>query len=339
MSFFNEKKLIENYWHLGCHESELPRHGDYLKLKLGEYDIVLFNDLGNIICFDNICPHRGASIFNSDFGNSPLYCKYHGWSYSNGSVVIPEPEKYINCSRRDLNKFSTEYCGSYIFFCISPRQSLNEQLTPSLFNLIENISFYAGKRLDFNNYEFECYWPIAIENALEPDHLPFIHPDTLAKLKLSNCTNSFYGNNSKVSFCISDISLEGKIKKVSKLFSISEDVHKGYMSIHLFPFGFISSTYGLSYSIQNFFPLTGVEKTYFLSRLYMGPVKEGYVESLLSFFESTVNMNHKVFDEDHQICKLITKKSWLSSKVENLSTEEIKINHFREAIFINGIES
>lgn len=333
MSCIQEKELVENYWHFGCHESELLNHGDYLKFQLGSYDVVLSNDSGKIICFDNICPHRGARIYDFDFGNGHIYCRYHGWSYKNGKVIIPDKENYPSCDNRDLNKFYIERCGSYIFFCLKPNRTLIEQLTPDLFSLIEDLSFDNGSRCDLNNYFFECYWPIAIENALEPVHLPFVHATTLDKLNLKDCKNIYFGNNSQAKFEIGNISLENKLKAILHLFNISETAHRGYMSIYLFPFGFISSTYGLSYSIQNFFPSIYNEKTFFSSRLYSGPIKKKeYENSLSNFFQSTANINRQVFDEDHEICKRITKNSWLMNKNENLSTNEIKIVKFRNAL-------
>jgi hypothetical protein len=105
------------------------------------------------------------------------------------------------------------------------------------------------------------------------------------------------------------------------------------MSLYIFPFTMISSTYGYSYSLQNFFPAPrGESRTRFTSRLYASNTLNGNATRVLdSFFESTVRMNRQVFDEDHDICKLLPKESWSTDALRFPSDAEVKIDHFRQS--------
>ena len=38
--------LWEEYWHLVCHRSELSADGDFLKLQVLDFEVVVFNDAG-----------------------------------------------------------------------------------------------------------------------------------------------------------------------------------------------------------------------------------------------------------------------------------------------------
>jgi hypothetical protein len=100
----------------------------------------------------------------------------------------------------------------------------------------------------------------------------------------------------------------------------------------MFPFSMITSTFGYSYSVQNFFPsLRDENTTNFTSRLLTTKLSnEKYDQILSSFFESTININRTVFEEDHEICKLIPRDSWSIEPLKYMSTDEIKINHFRQ---------
>ena len=60
------KRLFEKYWHLICHRRELPNDGDFLKFKTPIGDVIVFNDCGDYVAFDNRCPHRGALIYHSN---------------------------------------------------------------------------------------------------------------------------------------------------------------------------------------------------------------------------------------------------------------------------------
>lgn len=326
------KRLFESYWHMIAHRRELPSDGDYLKFKTPIGDVVVFNDGGDFVAFDNRCPHRGALIYPDVFGNQPATCKYHGWTYKSGHLSIPSVERFLGCdiARAALNKFELDWCGDFLFLGVEPKSDLYEQLN-GVSSYIENISFNISGRLDVNSYEYECYWPIALENALEPYHIGMVHPNTLATLKLEDGVNSFYGSNSVWEAPVGNLRIKKQLEKLERFFNIDYS-YQGYMSIFMFPFTMISSTYGYSYSLQNFFPDDkSLDRTHFMSRLLTSNLSGSNALSVVgSFFESTAKVNRMVFDEDHSICKMLPADAWSPEPLKFMSNEEVKIEHFRE---------
>jgi phenylpropionate dioxygenase-like ring-hydroxylating dioxygenase large terminal subunit len=323
--------LINDYWHFCANTSELSKAGDFIKFNFLDDEVVIYNDGSGIIAFDNICPHRGTRFFIEDSGNAMAVCKYHGWTIANNKVHVPAIEIYPDCPI-SFNRYHVDFCGSLVFFSIKPKLTLYEQLGDIIYNLIESISFDCGKLVDVNQYNYQCNALIAIENALEPDHVPFIHSDTLGALNLINCKNEFYNKNSIVKFDIGNARIKKALDRVLKLFDTGLHRFDGYMSIHIFPFCFISSTCGHSYSIQNFFPLSD-DKSSFISKLYFAGLSNNRsFDQISSFVESTIQVNRRVFEEDHDICKRIRFKSWLKLIDGPLSCSEIKIKIFREFI-------
>jgi phenylpropionate dioxygenase-like ring-hydroxylating dioxygenase large terminal subunit len=67
-------KLFQKYWHMVCHRNELPDDGDFLRFKTPIGDVVVFNDGGDYVAFNNRCAHRGALIYLADFGNQANTC-------------------------------------------------------------------------------------------------------------------------------------------------------------------------------------------------------------------------------------------------------------------------
>jgi nitrite reductase/ring-hydroxylating ferredoxin subunit len=327
----NFKNLINNFWHFGAHSSELSNVGDYIKLNFLGEDVVLYNDGKSIIAFDNICPHRGASFFSENRGNSMAVCKYHGWTIANGKLLVPSIERYSHCNQ-SFNQFKVEFCGSFIFFAILPKTSLMNQLGKNLFELLESISFDCNKMVDNHSYNYFCNALVAIENALEPDHVPFVHRETLYPLNLINYRNEFYEYNSLVKFDIGNVRLSKGIERISSLFDTGFHKFSGYMSIHIFPFGFISSTGGISYSIQNFIPVSD-DLCSFSSKLFFPALTNGKSHSSISYLvNSTIDMNKKIFIEDFEICKRIKYKNWIKLIDGPLSEDEVKIKNFREIL-------
>ena len=325
------ESLVYNYWHLGAVDIELAKPGDYVKYKIFDEEVVLYNDGNEIIAFDNVCPHRGARFFTEEKGNSMAVCKYHGWTIAKGELHIPDASNYLKCTK-SFKKYSVDFCGSFVFFSINPKTTLVKQLSDYIFDLVEAISFDCTKLVDVNQYEYQCNALIAVENALEPDHVPFVHSETLYPLGLSNCRNEFHEANSIVRFDIANVKIKKGLERLLKLFDVGSQRFDGYMSIHIFPFGFISSTSGHSYSVQNFFPLSENE-SFFTSKLYFARLNQGVSENIVSHFvSSTIAINRRVFDEDHSICKRIKFKSWMELIDGPLSFDELKIENFRKKI-------
>ena len=122
------------------------------------------NDLNNLVCFDNICPHRGSKFVKNYSGKGPLVCPYHGFCYINGGLKTRKntPLKKVKIS---LNKFSIEKIGKFIFFSINPYLKIKDQFDRRIINKIENISENISYAYDYNQKIYDCNYDIAIENA------------------------------------------------------------------------------------------------------------------------------------------------------------------------------
>jgi phenylpropionate dioxygenase-like ring-hydroxylating dioxygenase large terminal subunit len=326
--------IFDSYWHLIGHRRELPGNGDYVKFDTPLGDVVFFNDMGNLVAFDNRCPHRGALIYRGDHGNSRFICQYHGWAYQGGKLIIPKKNTFHDCNidNADINKYKLDFIGDFVFLAVKPLLSLREQIG-STAEILENISSGIDVRSDFNRYRFECSWPLALENALEPYHIPKVHPKTLATLKLGDGVNVIEGLNSVWYAPVNDDRIRRQLSSLRRFFNIKYQ-YEGYMSIFLFPFSMLSSTYGYSYSLQNFIPTGDLQNySFFTSRFYSAKtVSESAAATMTTFFKSSASINRRVFDEDHEICKALSGDSWSSEPLKYASDAEAKLVHFRSVL-------
>lgn len=328
-----DQSLLRDYWHLLCHRNELPQPGDYLRFETCIGDVVVFHDGNDLVVFDNRCPHRGALMYAGTHGNQAATCSYHGWTYSRSQLIVPRPETYSDCdlSEAKLAKFPIDWCGDFLFFSVTPRQPLYEQLSKTA-EILENISFNIGARTDTNTYVYDCYWPLAIENALEPDHISLIHPQTLSKLELEGGDNIYHGLNSVWHAPVGNARIRKRLSSLQRFFNMDYG-YEGYMSLYIFPFTMLSSTYGFSYSLQSFFPRNAQQNTTtFSSRLLVAPARNEQAAVILSsFFSSSAQINRQVFEEDHNVCKRVPKSSWSAQPLKFASSSEAKIQHFRQS--------
>ena len=180
---------------------------------------------------------------------------------------------------------------------------------------------------------FDCFevvadspWPVIVENALEPLHLPFVHSDTLHQLGLSNPDDLFFGLHNCVNLEVTNKRVIRLIKSIR-----GNGAPLNYYSYFLFPNTFISSTGGIAFSVQTIAPTTR-ESCTLVSTQYQSKslMKSSGIDK---FLQDTTRFNRKVFEEDVNICSGIDTNRWLQS-IRNgfVNKTEAKIFHFRECL-------
>jgi nitrite reductase/ring-hydroxylating ferredoxin subunit len=304
----------------------------FVRLKWALGDLVVFNDEGKVLAFDNQCPHRGTRLFTYDAGCSPALCPYHGWSYRGGQVRIPRRETVpqAEADGARLNTYETAWCGDFLFVGVAPRQTLAGQLG-DLAGLLEAISRDIDRRGDFNAFDFECDWRVAVENALEGYHVNMIHPGTLAPLALTNHQDSYSGLNSAYRAEIGEPRTVKGLQRLSKYFA-TEAAWPGYVSLFVFPFAMVSSTFGYSYALQNFLPSGEPGRTYFSSRLLAARRTAGSDAVVDPFLASSAEVNRQVFEEDHAICRRVSPHYDSGRPDRIFAQSEDRARHFWQAL-------
>jgi phenylpropionate dioxygenase-like ring-hydroxylating dioxygenase large terminal subunit len=325
-------KLTRDYWHLVAHRSELAAPGDYVRLDWPLGELVLFNDNGDIVAFDNLCPHRGARYFVEDVGNGRIACPYHGWSFRDGTLRIPLRQTFDaeEIATARLNTYQTAWCGDFLFAGAAPVQDLTGQLGATGPTL-ETVSRQITARRDFNAFEWRSKWRVAVENALEGYHVNAIHPQTLAPLGLVDDETTFDGGGSTYTARIGDDRTRKGLDRMARFFDI-DHAYDGYWTVHVFPFAMLSSTYGYSYSLQTFFPAPTADRTWFTSRLLTAKVRPGSESVLDGFFESTARVNRQVFEEDHAICSRVSPLFDMGKTGRFFAASELRVRRLHQML-------
>lgn len=299
-------RLVRDCWHLVAHRCEVARPGDYLRLDWPLGELVLFNDEGAIVAFDNLCPHRGARFFVEHAGEGRIACPYHGWGFRDGALRIPLKSTFdpAEIASAALNRYQVAWCGDFLFAAVAPAQPLADQLD-AVAPVLEAVSRQIADRRDLNAFPWRSNWRVAVENALEGYHVNAIHPQTLAPLALEDDETAYSGGNSIYTARIGDERTRKGLERMRRFFDI-DHAYDGYWTVHVFPFAMLSSTYGYSYSLQTFLPAAQPDETWFTSRLLAARAKPGAEGVLNGFFDSSAALNRQVFEEDHAICARVS---------------------------------
>ncbi len=325
-----DRHLARTCWHLVAHRCELAADRDFARIQWPMGDLVLYNDKGSVIAFDNICPHRGARFFLESAGHAPALCAYHGWSYSGGKLRVPKPETYRPCdlAAARLHQYRIAWCGDFLFASVEPDSDLARQLGGT-WPLLAGISGDIVSPHDLNTSRLDCRWQVAVENALEPDHVHMVHADTLGQLDLAHAKNRYFGRNSLLTAEIGNPRHVRALNAMARFFDIPHQ-HRGYFALHIFPFAFLTSTFGYTYALQTFMPGANSAETHLRSRMLTARTTVP-AEVTEQFFASAARVNRQVFAEDHDICRRIDPAFPLHATGILSETEE-KIRHIRTAL-------
>ncbi len=327
-----DQVLWDTHWHLLAHRSELDAPSRFVRFEVAGEEVAAFHDGASVVVFDNRCPHRGTRIFDGSHGQQRWLCRYHAWSWAKGRMFIPARETFA-CDLSDvrLDTYRTEWLGDFLFVARRPTRTLREQLA-GIADLLELIGGGIASRDDFNSYDYHCNWKIAVENALDQYHVAVIHQTTLNKLKMEPARDIYHGINNVSHAGVGDPRLARRLGSLRRFFDI-ELQSDGYIAIHLFPFTFLTTTFGYSYSLQQFHPSTDPDRTNFSSRFYPAKLSPKIsAETMRTFFASSLEVNHAVFKEDAEICARCPTDSWSPAPPRYLSSGEEKIAHFRATV-------
>ena len=287
-----------NHWHPVAHRSELARPGDFIVLPWSAHgEIAVTNIGGELVAFDNRCPHRGARIYGTEpRGNRPPACPYHGRL----------------ASANNVRRFPIAALGEFLF-ARNPSAGAAPLLGPPMIGLLKDappLAFHSAL-----SFVMDCHWTVAVENALDFEHVEHVHGGSLAKLALVPKRLRPLDDGSSIEEFTSEAQRLGHLTRFFR-----HEKSFDYVHAHIFPYSCVSSTRGWTYSLQHYFPRAD-GRTNFIHRLYTAETTRPMPE----FFDSVARLNERVFREDAVVCAGIP--AWFAGE---LGPREDRIRHFRK---------
>lgn len=87
------ERIFARAWNFMCHESQIPRPGDFFASWIGEDRVLATRDkAGRVQVLLNTCRHRGNPVCRAELGNAKVFmCPYHGWTYGLDGELVGVP--------------------------------------------------------------------------------------------------------------------------------------------------------------------------------------------------------------------------------------------------------
>lgn len=290
-------------WHLLAHSSEVDEPGAFVMLPwMTGGEVVVTNLDGQIVAFRNACPHRGARLYRQTVGSQPPVCAYHG-----------------RCASEDtLDLLPVTFLGSWVLVADHPRAPPLGDVLRWLSGPVRDLLLaeLPLRRHTVLELPYRCHWTVAVENALDFEHIVAVHPDSLGVMGLKVSES----HTDPVTASSAHVFRSSEARRLSGMArSFTRPLDFDYAHVYLAPYSCVSSTRGYTVSLQQYFPRAD-GTTAFIHRMF----EAEHRGDLSQFFRSAAAMNERVFREDAEICAHVP--AYHDSR---LGPWDARIQHFR----------
>jgi benzoate/toluate 1,2-dioxygenase subunit alpha len=188
------RHIFEGGWLFLCHESVIPKPGDYFSTHMGRQPVFVVRTEDGVAAFLNACGHRGSLLVNRRSGNVGSFtCPYHGFCFDTKGRCVSVPKRAtgwreeFEVSQFDLRPIARidSYRG-FIFGSLTPEvPELRKHLGP-VTSLIDIFVAPAPQALEvvsgYSVYVSSCNWKVMHENGPDAFHAPVVHNNFAAAI-------------------------------------------------------------------------------------------------------------------------------------------------------------
>ena len=180
------ERIFARAWNFMCHESQVPKTGDFFQSYIGEDAVIAVRDKsGAVNVLLNTCRHRGNAVCRAEQGNARAFlCTYHGWTYGLDGKLVGVPgykELYNEELDRDQWGLIRAKVASYKGFYFAT-------MDPDAPDLADYLGETGRIGLDFMaargplevvdgvcKYVIGCNWKLPTDNVPDWYHAPVTH--------------------------------------------------------------------------------------------------------------------------------------------------------------------
>lgn len=189
------ERIFARTWSFACHESQIPRAGDFVTLTIARQPIIVARtETGEVAALFNRCSHRGSLICREPRGNATVFtCPFHGWAFRcNGELAgIPFRGAYDDdfLAQTDLGLAKVPRLGRYRGFVFVSLAATGVSFDDFMLPLKRGIDNLLDRSPEgeviadsgVHRYGYKGNWKLQIENGIDEYHPPFSHASTIGK--------------------------------------------------------------------------------------------------------------------------------------------------------------
>ena len=189
------RRVFGDAWVCVGRTADVPRPGDFLTAELpaaltgaGDRSIIVLRDeSGGVVAYDNVCVHRGARLLDGCGHAARITCPYHAWSYrlDGGLIGAPHMQGSVGSDGEPfrpgdhrLMPIRVEVWEGFVFATHDPGAA---PLAPRLAGLTEVVAPFAMADYVPVHRQVDVWatnWKLLVENFMDAYHVFKVHAAT-----------------------------------------------------------------------------------------------------------------------------------------------------------------
>jgi len=185
------ERIFRKAWNYLGHVSQVPRPGDYFTAEVAGVPLIIVRGQDEVVrVFYNSCRHRGTKLLRDDGNCKLIRCPYHAWAYDLTGALVATPlvDEEMRGLKGELALHALRVDIVDGFILVAFDKSLHPA-AEALGSLAQEWSSYDPANLVCTrrkSWEVKANWKLWYENYNDSLHVPFIHPGSLAKQKVTS---------------------------------------------------------------------------------------------------------------------------------------------------------
>ena len=184
-------RIFRRAWNYVGHVSQVREPGDYFTVDIAGVPLIVVRGQDGVVrAFFNSCRHRGSKLLRDDGSCKLIRCPYHAWAYNLAGDLVATPlvDDDMQGLRADLSLHAARLDIVDGFMLVA----FDDAALPAaeaLGSLPKEWSVYDPANLVCTRrkvWEVKANWKLWYENYNDSLHVPFIHPGSLAKQKVTS---------------------------------------------------------------------------------------------------------------------------------------------------------
>lgn len=182
-------ELLRRYWQALCPSGEITQDNPKKRVRiLGEDLLVYRGEDGELVCIDEHCAHRRASLFFGFIEPDGIRCCYHGWKYDRQGKCVERPFEPRSATERVmLRTYPLAELGGLLFVYMGP-----DPTRAPLLPRWDVLARTDGRRSIVVLPVHDCNWLQIQENTVDSVHTYYLHGHMSVVKKLPTLAQGRY---------------------------------------------------------------------------------------------------------------------------------------------------